>query len=106
MACHQADGRGLPGRAASLVGSPLALGEPGVAVRILLQGKEGLTGLMPPVGATLGDGQVADVLTYVRREWGHAASAVDAPTVARIRAETKDRARPWSDAELMPRPRR
>jgi mono/diheme cytochrome c family protein len=26
---------------------------------------------MPPVGGTLDDEQIASVLTYVRREWGH-----------------------------------
>ena len=47
QACHQADGRGQSGRAASLIGSPLALAPPDVPVRILLNGKEGSTGLMP-----------------------------------------------------------
>ena len=100
QACHQADGRGQPGRAASLVGSPLALAAAGVPVRILLHGKEGGTGLMPPIGATLDDGQIADVLTYVRREWGHAAPAVDVATVTAVRASTRERTRPWTDAEL------
>ena len=83
QACHQADGRGQPGRAASLVGSPLALASPDVPVRILLNGKEGSTGLMPSLGAAMTDAQVANVLTYVRREWGHGASPIDAATVAR-----------------------
>jgi putative membrane-bound dehydrogenase-like protein len=101
QACHQADGRGLPGRAASLVGSPLALGEADVPVRILLHGKEGATGLMPGIGATLDDETVASVLTYVRREWGHGASPVDAATVSHVRAQDRGRTRPWTDAELL-----
>ena len=100
QACHQADGRGQPGRGASLVGSPLALAEAGVPVRVLLHGKEGATGLMPPIGSALDDAQIAAVLTYIRREWGHGASAVDAASVARVRAATQDRERPWTDAEL------
>jgi mono/diheme cytochrome c family protein len=100
QACHQADGRGQPGRAASLVGSPIALADAGVPVRVLLHGKEGSTGLMPPIGASLDDAQIADVLTYVRREWGHAARPVDAATVGALRAQTKARTRPWTDAEL------
>jgi mono/diheme cytochrome c family protein/glucose/arabinose dehydrogenase len=103
QACHQADGRGQPGRAASLVGSPLALAAADVPVRILLNGKEGASGLMPPLGAALTDTQVANVLTYVRREWGHGASAVEAALVARQRVATKDRTRPWTDAELIGR---
>ena len=101
QACHQADGRGQPGRAPSLVGSPLALAGADVPVRILLGGKEGTTGLMPPLGATLTDAQVASVLTYVRREWGHGASAVEPALVTRQREMTRSRTRPWTDAELM-----
>ena len=43
-----------------------------------MHGKEGATGLMPPVGGALDDEQIASVLTYVRREWGHTADPVDA----------------------------
>ncbi len=103
QACHQADGRGQPGRAASLVGSPLALAGADVPARILLNGKEGTTGLMPPLGSAMTDAQVASVLTYVRREWGHGASPINPATIARVRAATKDRTRPWTDAELMGR---
>lgn len=101
QACHQADGRGEPGRAASLVGSPIALAaDPGVPTRVLLHGKEGQTGLMPALGAAMTDTQVAQVLTYVRREWGQGGTAVDPALVARTRAATKARTRPWTDAEL------
>jgi mono/diheme cytochrome c family protein len=103
QACHQADGRGQPGRAASLVGSPIALAGPEVPVRVLLGGKEGTTGLMPPLGAALTDAQVASVLTYVRREWGHGASPIVPALVAHERSAGKSRTRPWTDAELMRR---
>ena len=100
QACHQADGRGQAGRAASLIGSRLALAAPDVPARILLNGKEGATGLMPPLGAAMTDAQVAAVLTYIRREWGHGASAVDDATIARVRRATASRTQPWTDAEL------
>lgn len=100
QACHQADGRGQAGRAASLVGSPLALAKADVPIRVLLHGKEGATGLMPPLGSTLGDEEVAAVLTYVRRAWGHGATAVTPGDVARTRRSTRDRTRPWTDDEL------
>ncbi|WP_157898766.1 DUF7133 domain-containing protein [Luteitalea pratensis] len=103
QACHQADGRGQSGRAASLVGSALALAPPEIPVRILLNGKEGSTGLMPALGAAMTDAQVASVLTYVRREWGHGGSAVDAAVVARQRSLNKSRTRPWTDGELVGR---
>ena len=103
QACHQADGRGQSGRAASLVGSALALAPPEMPVRILLNGKEGSTGLMPALGAAMTDTQVSSVLTYVRREWGHGGSAVDAAVVARQRSLNKSRTRPWTDGELVGR---
>jgi mono/diheme cytochrome c family protein len=100
QACHQPDGRGQEKLAPTLIGSPLALGPPEVAVRILLSGKEGSVGLMPPVGGTLTDDQIASVLTYVRREWGQDGTPVDAATVAAVRAATSERTRPWTDEEL------
>ena len=100
QACHQPDGRGMEKIAPPLVGSALALGPAEVPVRILLHGKEGPIGLMPPVGQIFTDEQIAAVLTYVRREWGQAGAAVDPAAVGGVRAATKDRARPWTDAEL------
>jgi mono/diheme cytochrome c family protein len=99
--CHQPDGRGQERIAPSLVGSPLALAPPDIPARVLLHGKEGPIGLMPPVGATLKDEQIAAVLTYVRREWGQAGSPVDAAAVKRVRDANADRTRPWKHDELM-----
>jgi mono/diheme cytochrome c family protein/glucose/arabinose dehydrogenase len=99
-ACHQPDGRGREHLAPSLIGSEMALGTSGVAVRIVLNGKEGSTGLMPPLGFVLSDDQIAAALTYIRREWGHTASAVDASTVKDIRGLTTGRSRPWTAEEL------
>jgi mono/diheme cytochrome c family protein len=86
--------------APSLVGSAFALGAPDVPIRILLNGKEGPVGLMPPLGAGLSDEQIAGALTYVRRQWGNAASAIDPETVKQIRALTATRTRPWTNDEL------
>jgi mono/diheme cytochrome c family protein len=55
---------------------------------------------MPPLGGALNDEQIASVLTYVRREWGNTGSPVDPEDVAEIRGMTKNRSRPWTDAEL------
>jgi len=100
-ACHQDDGRGREKLAPSLIGSHFALGSPGVPIRILLNGKEGSVGLMPPLGSALTDPQIAGVLTFIRRSWGHQASAVDESTVADVRKETAGRAKPWTEAELV-----
>ncbi|MGI8671975.1 MAG: c-type cytochrome, partial [Luteitalea sp.] len=100
QACHLADGRGQDRIAPSLVTSTLLLADAGIPTRILLHGKEGSVGLMPSIGTAMTDEQIAAVLTYVRREWGHVASPVEPRTVAAARAATAGRARPWTDAEL------
>jgi mono/diheme cytochrome c family protein len=100
QACHQPDGRGQERLAANLIGSTLALGPAEIPARILLNGKEGPVGLMPPVGQIFTDEQIADVLTYIRREWGQAGSAVDPATIADVRAKTAARTRPWTNDEL------
>ena len=101
IACHQPDGRGQEKLAASLVGSTLALASPDVPARILLNGKEGPIGLMPPVGSVLNDDQIAAVLTYIRREWGQAGTAVDPVVVKNTRALVAGRTKPWTNAELL-----
>ena len=101
QACHQPDGRGQDRVAASLLGSPLALASPDIPARIVINGKEGSIGLMPPVGSTLTDEQIASVLTYIRREWGQDGSPVDAATVAKTREMVAGRTRPWKHDELM-----
>ena len=101
QACHQPDGRGQEKVAPSLVGSTLALASPDIPARILLNGKEGPVGLMPPVGSVLSDEQIAGVLTYVRREWGQPGSAVDPATVKSVRELTAGRTRPWTNDELL-----
>jgi mono/diheme cytochrome c family protein len=101
VACHQANGEGLEKLGAPLVGSPFASGPAHVAIRILLNGKEGPVGLMPPLGTTLSDDQIAGVLTYVRRSWGNQGSAVEAAGVADMRKSTTGRTRPWTEKELL-----
>jgi mono/diheme cytochrome c family protein len=98
--CHQPDGRGQDRIAPSLVSSTLTLARPDIPARVLLHGKEGPIGLMPPVGATLDDRQIAAVLTYVRREWGQSAAPITPAMVADTRRATTGRTRPWTHAEL------
>jgi mono/diheme cytochrome c family protein/glucose/arabinose dehydrogenase len=99
VACHQAEGTGLAGLAPPLVGSKWVLGRAGLFARIVLNGKESTT-LMPPLGATLTDQQIADVLTYVRRSWGHQATPVDVGLVREVRGASTGRDRPWTEPEL------
>ena len=103
LACHRADGRGSGELAPSLVGSPLLVGDPGIPARIVLAGMEGDAGLMPPL-PKLTDGEIAAVLTWCRRAWGHTASAVDPEQVREIRGLTRRRDRPWTRDELLAAP--
>ena len=66
----------------------------------MLHGKRGPTNVMPALGSLLSDEQIAAALTYIRREWGQTAAAVDAATVKEIRGQTAGRARPWTAEEL------
>ena len=99
--CHQADGRGEEKIAPSLIGSEFALAAaPSIPIRIVLHGKEGSVALMPSLGSLLTDEEIAAVLTYIRREWGHTASPVRPADVADTRTGTAGRSRPWTVAEL------
>ena len=103
LGCHQEDGRGKDKLGANLVDSPFVNAADATAsIRILVGGKEGPIGLMPPLGPTLSDEQVAAALTYIRRAWGHTAAPVDPLNVMEVRGLSKGRTRPWSDQELQP----
>ena len=55
---------------------------------------------VPP--GSLTDQQIADVLTYIRNDWGNSASAVSPEEVANVRDFVKDRGQMqmWTAAEL------
>jgi mono/diheme cytochrome c family protein/glucose/arabinose dehydrogenase len=81
-ACHQADGRGLPALAPSLVGTATVVGPPDKLIDVILHGKDEDPAYpsMPPL-AGLPDEQLAAILTYVRQAWGNAAPAITAQDV-------------------------
>src|SRR3954465_15949795 len=93
--CHQPNGQGVPGVAKSLVGSRWALSPAPQVIRIVLHGKEGQM-LMPPVGGSLTDDGLVAVLTYARRAWGNAGSAISPADVQEVRGATMGRYRAWT----------
>lgn len=111
FACHQPTGLGLPGMFPPLAGSDwINAAKPDRLIRIVLHGITGplqLNGqpfnspapLMPPQG-TLSDDQIANVLTYVRTNFGNQASAVSAAEVKAIRESEKARTAMWTQVEL------
>jgi mono/diheme cytochrome c family protein len=108
MACHQANGKGIPGTFPPLDGTEWVRAEKGRLIRIVLHGMMGpatvqgvrYNGAMPPWGTFLNDEEAAAVLTYVRTAWSNRADAVTPQEVAAVRAATKDRKNPWTHAEL------
>jgi glucose/arabinose dehydrogenase/mono/diheme cytochrome c family protein len=110
MPCHQADGLGQPAVAPPLVDSDYVNGSDQRLVKIVLGGLMGPVTVdgeewnlvMPPLiyHPTLSDENLAAVLTYVRREWGHTADPVSPETVALQRDLLKDRNVPWTIVEL------
>jgi mono/diheme cytochrome c family protein len=108
-ACHQPHGYGLDGLAPPLVDSDWVLGKPDVTARIVLNGLGGPVKVgnrtwdlsMPPMGM-LSDEDIAGVLTYVRREWEHNGSPIDAKFVTGIRKQFADHPNSWTSDELRP----
>lgn len=106
-ACHQPHGFGLDGLAPPLVDSEWVLGKPEVLARIVMHGLAGPVKVsgrtynlaMPPL-PQLTDEDIAGVLTYIRREWEHTASAVETEAITKIRAESQGRVMMWTEEEL------
>ena len=106
--CHQPSGQGIPGQFPPLAGSEWAQGDEQRIIRIVLHGLSGpitvegkqFNNVMAPLGAVLKDEQIANVLSYVRQEWGNKAPDVEPETVAKVRAETAARTTSWTAAEL------
>ncbi len=98
--CHQPDGRGQQNAASNLVTSKIVAGNPQASMRVLLSGMEGAQGLMPPLGPTLNDEQMAAVLSYIRRAWGHTAAPVSPAEVQETRGVTSLRKDPWTLEEI------
>lgn len=99
--CHQEAGEGRIGLAPALVGSRWLQQGDDWLVRIVLHGKENVgRGMVMPPWRQLEDVQLAAILTYVKREFGNQARAVEPQQVGAVRAATADRVKPWTDEEL------
>ena len=85
-ACHQPDAKGAVGAAAyPPLASDKKLVSTGFMLSVLLRGLHG----MPPLGDMMSDAQVADVVNYVRANFGNAyPGAVSAADVAAARRAT------------------
>ena len=110
--CHQPNGMGsVSPQSPPLAGSEWVLAkEPGRVIRIVLNGLQGPVTVngqqfdspgMPPWKETLTDEQIAEVLTYIRQEWGNNAPSVTPELVKAVRDKTAGRSSQWFVTELL-----
>src|SRR4051794_15575167 len=107
--CHQATGQGVAGQYPPLVGSEYVLGGTRRLGMIVLKGLQGPvtvkggqfgTAVMQPWDKTLNDAKIADVLTYIRQEWGNKAGPVSPAGVAALRKELASHTDSFVEADL------
>src|SRR5947207_3169259 len=92
LACHQADGGGVPNMNPPLIKTKWVLGDKKKLITVILKGlndpieiqDDEFHNPMPPQ-PQLTDQEIADVLTYVRNSFGNKASAVTPAELKRVR---------------------
>jgi cytochrome c oxidase subunit 2 len=77
VACHQANGKGIPGTFAALDGSKIAAGPKAEHINIVMNGKAGTA---MAAFKHLSDVQIAAVVTYERNAWGNTAGDLVQPS--------------------------
>ena len=92
LACHQVNGSGVPNLNPPLRGTDWVLGDKTRLINVLLKGLQGqeIEGEMydnaMPAHDFLDDSQIADVLTYIRSNFGNKADAVKSEEVKAVRS--------------------
>ena len=92
--CHQRDGKGDTSRFPPLVSTNWVMGNKSRLISLVLNGLQGeievegrkYNGVMPP-HAFLTDEQVAELLTFLRQNFGNHANTISAAEVAEVRAK-------------------
>jgi len=92
--CHMPDAKGIPNFSPALSGSKLVLGPGNKLIRILLKGSAELKNVPGhsnknemPAQANLKDRRIANLLTYIRSNFGNKAPAITADEVKLERAK-------------------
>ena len=108
--CHQPNGLGAASQGyPPLAGSEYVNGGTRRLGMIVLKGLQGPltvkgqsfgTAVMQPWDKTLTDAKIADVLTYIRQDWGNKAGPVSAAQVAALRKELASHADSFTEADL------
>lgn len=94
FACHQLNGEGIPGVFPPLAKSDFLMADKNRAIVAVIKGLSGqisvngkdYNGVMPPVA--INEDQVAQVLTYIRNEWGNSSDIITVDEVRKVRAES------------------
>ncbi|MES2310494.1 MAG: c-type cytochrome [Verrucomicrobiota bacterium] len=111
--CHQVSGLGVEGQYPPLVGSEFVLGSEAHVIRLVLHGLGGpvtvagksFNGNMPPWKDVLDDKKIAQVLTYIRSDWGNNAPAITPEMVAAVRKQETARTAAWTEKEIQAAPK-
>jgi cytochrome c oxidase subunit II len=82
-ACHQANGKGIPGAFPALDGDKVVLGPKEGQINVLLNGQNGKM----PAWKQLSDSEIAAVITYTRNSWSNKTGEVIQP--AEVKAQRK-----------------
>ena len=108
--CHQANGLGVAGQYPPLAGSEIVNGGARRPAMIVLKGLQGPltikgqhygTAVMQPWEKTLNDEKIADVLTYIRQEWGNTAGPVSKEGISALRKELASRTESWTEPDIL-----
>jgi mono/diheme cytochrome c family protein len=108
--CHQPNGLGAQGQGyPPLAGSEIVNGGSRRVGMIVLKGLTGPitvkgmqfgTAVMQPWDKTLSDTKIADVITYIRQEWGNKGGPVSAAQIAGLRKELASHPDSFVEADL------
>lgn len=96
LPCHQEDGSGVPHLNPPLTPNDWVAGSKPRLIRLVLDGSQGQVEIegdrwsnSMPANQHLSDGQIADVLTYVRQSFGNKSGAISPAEVKKERAKNK-----------------
>ena len=115
VVCHQPSGMGVSGQFPPLAGSEFVLAQGNMGdnhlVMLVLNGLQGhfmvkgqaYNNAMAP-WKQLTDEQIANILTYIRSDWGNNAPAITPDFVAQIRKETASVSDSYTQEQLMAMP--
>jgi mono/diheme cytochrome c family protein len=93
LACHQADGGGVPNMQPAIAGGAWVQGDARALALFVMTGgfnsaerKDSASHNVMPAFSQLSDSELAEILSYIRQKFGNGASSVSVVEVAAVRA--------------------